>query len=91
MSKIETLLVENGQIQLSGNTYAWRVAIKEAGGRWKPAEKVWILPAGTNLDFLGERPRCCGASVGVYIYEMGPWYWNCQIHGMGHVHRYTGD
>lgn len=91
MSKIETLLVENGQIQLSGKTYHWRVAIKEAGGRWKQAEKVWILPAGTNLDFLGERPRCCGASVGVYIYEYGPWYWNCKIHGMGHVHRYTGD
>lgn len=34
---------------LTGNTYAHREAIKDAGGKWDPALKAWIVPNGTTM------------------------------------------
>jgi hypothetical protein len=101
MSAITKIVLEDGQIQLSGKTYNYREAIKTAGGRWKAAEKVWILPVGTNTGFLGlvsaeelrlsQGDRCCLKCMPEEEYWQGPWWWNCSIHGKGAVHRYMGD
>lgn len=49
-------VLEDGRIELSGSTFHIRDQIRARGGRWKPAERVWILPAGTSTDFAPPPP-----------------------------------
>jgi len=42
----------DGRIQLSGATYPVHDQIKARGGRWNPAERVWVLPAGSDTTFV---------------------------------------
>jgi len=47
----------DGSIVLSGSTFSYKDAIKAHGGKWDPAAKTWILPAGTDTSFLQPLPR----------------------------------
>jgi hypothetical protein len=49
-------VLEDGRIELSGSTFHIRDQIRARGGRWQPAERVWILPAGTSTDFAPPPP-----------------------------------
>ena len=51
MPKVTVTLLEDGRVQLSGGTFDIRDQIRARGGRWDPAARVWILPAGTDTAF----------------------------------------
>jgi hypothetical protein len=41
----------DGRVELSGATFDFRDQIKARGGKWDPARKVWVLPAGASTEF----------------------------------------
>lgn len=51
MAALKTKELADGRIELSGGTFPLRDQIKARGGKWDPARKVWVVPAGASLEF----------------------------------------
>jgi hypothetical protein len=54
LPRVKTDTLADGRISLTGQTFEIKDRIKAAGGRWHAEDKVWHLPAGTDLAFLRE-------------------------------------
>jgi hypothetical protein len=56
-------VLEDGRIELSGGTYPLRETIRAHGGRWNPADRVWTLPAGTDMSFVPPAPAAAAVAA----------------------------
>ncbi len=54
LPRVKTDTLSDGRIGVTGDTFPIKDRLKAAGGRWHPGDKVWHLPAGTDLAFLRE-------------------------------------
>ena len=54
LPRVKTDTLSDGRIGVTGDTFSIKDRLKAAGGRWHAADKVWHLPAGTDLAFLKE-------------------------------------
>ena len=57
------ITIQNDKLHVSGRTYEHRAAIKELGGRWDGAKKIWVVPnTGDNHKKLKgmKQTRNCG-------------------------------
>jgi len=52
--RVKTDTLSDGRIGVTGDTFPIKDRLKTAGGRWHAMDKVWYLPAGTDLAFLKE-------------------------------------
>jgi len=56
LPRVKTDTLSDGRIGVTGDTRPIKDRLKAAGGRWHAEDKVWYLPAGTDLAFLSEPP-----------------------------------
>ena len=54
LPRVKTDTLSDGRIGVTGDTFPIKDRLKAAGARWHAADKVWHLPAGTDLAFLKE-------------------------------------
>ncbi len=54
LPRVKTNTLSYGRISVTGDTFSIKDRLKAAGGRWNATDKVWVLPAGTDLAFLSE-------------------------------------
>lgn len=52
LPRVKTTTLADGRIGVTGDTFPIKDRLKAAGARWNAADKVWHLPAGTDLAFL---------------------------------------
>ena len=52
LPRVKTDTLSDGRIGVTGQTFDIKDRLKAAGGKWHPEDKVWYLPAGTDLAFL---------------------------------------
>jgi hypothetical protein len=94
---INVKTLEDGRHEVSGKTFHFKDEIKELGGKWDNARKIWTLPKDTDLEFLvvkkvipkEVRPKvipaygcCCEKAKLMEEYWQGPMYYQCEDHGM---------
>ena len=48
--------LSDGRIALCGNTFKYKDQIKAVGGTWIASDKVWTVPAGTDISFIRAPP-----------------------------------
>jgi hypothetical protein len=86
--RVKTDTLSDGRIGVTGDTFPIKDRLKSAGARWNASDKVWFLPAGTDLAFLSEplpppppppRPwnACCDAAK---VYGMTETEVFCKAH-----------
>ena len=90
LPRVKTDTLSDGRIGVTGDTFPIKDRLKAAGARWHPGDKVWHLPAGTDLAFLKEplppppppaRPSnaCCDAAK---VYGFTEADVLCSTHGL---------
>uniref|UniRef100_A0A6C0JP41 DUF5710 domain-containing protein n=1 Tax=viral metagenome TaxID=1070528 RepID=A0A6C0JP41_9ZZZZ len=103
--KVSIKILSDDSIELSGGTFDVKDEIKSHNGKWNPATKKWVLPKGTNTDFLFVKTpapiyiptygHCCSKSKIMEEYLQGPSYIQCDEHGKRPTTSkgfgYTGD
>jgi hypothetical protein len=92
LPRVKTDTLSDGRIGVTGNTFDIKDRLKAAGGRWHAVDKVWYLPAGTDLAFLKdplpppppewELQGLCCAEAKRYGYDFRRNEVFCRAHGL---------